>query len=251
MSVRFLTWSFHLQLPDIPGKMAAKGVLNALADHADEQGRSWPSVARLALFTGCDERTARKALAKLVELGLVVRESRPGRSDVFILQMAADPSQKQPLSKATPPKNNPSQNWESTPPNSALDPPQSWEGNHHEPPNNRQNARARVAARTDHPPVQLQLPDTAKWAERLANHRPLQGKPRWSAAWGLSPDSAGLNPLIPDRLLREWRARYDHELAAMMAQRKHAAQQDGAIAAEDPTTVGISSRRLHDPRQSA
>ena len=54
MSVKALTWSFTLPLRD----MAAKAALNALADHADENGLCWPSIARVALFAGCGESTA-------------------------------------------------------------------------------------------------------------------------------------------------------------------------------------------------
>ena len=93
MSVRALTWSFDLLLPD----MAAKGVLNGLANHADENGRCWPSVARLARVAGCDDKTARRALARLVDLGLITREARPGKSDIFVLNMDVDPSQNRPL----------------------------------------------------------------------------------------------------------------------------------------------------------
>lgn len=81
MSVKALTWSFNLRLPD----MAAKAVLHALADHADEQGRCWPSIKRIAQWAGCNEKTARKALQRVEMIGAIRREERAGMSDVFTL----------------------------------------------------------------------------------------------------------------------------------------------------------------------
>jgi hypothetical protein len=81
VSVRALTWSFNLRLDD----MAAKSALNALADHADEQGKCWPSIARIALFAGCSEKTARRALQRLAEMDIIDRGTRAGQSDVYLL----------------------------------------------------------------------------------------------------------------------------------------------------------------------
>lgn len=207
MSIRFLTWAFHLRLPD----MAAKGVLNALADHADESGRSWPSVARLALYTGCDEKTARRALARLVDIGLVERSARPGKSDIFILKMDVDPSQIQPLPISTPP-NVTTPNEAPTPPNltghpSQRDPDPSHGGSRTF--MNRQGTViTRASACHEGHPSGLRLPDSAKWAERLASYRPWEGRAKWLGTWGLPPDSSGTNPLIPKDLLQGWRADY-------------------------------------------
>ena len=87
MSVVCLTWSFQLPLRGL----AVKGVLNALADHADPQGRSWPSVDRLALYAGCDVKTARKALRDLEAMGALKRRPRSGRTDIFELQFTWQP----------------------------------------------------------------------------------------------------------------------------------------------------------------
>lgn len=89
MSVRALTWSFNLRLQD----MAAKAVLHALADHADESGKCWPSLARIARFAGCSESTARRALQRIEALGIVRREAREGQSDIFHLNSEWDPLQ--------------------------------------------------------------------------------------------------------------------------------------------------------------
>ncbi|OKI45137.1 hypothetical protein A6A27_12060 [Micromonospora sp. CB01531] len=46
-------------------------VLLTLAAHANENGDAWPSVATIARYVGCSERTVQRALAKLVELGRI------------------------------------------------------------------------------------------------------------------------------------------------------------------------------------
>lgn len=89
MSVKALTWSFNLRLQD----MAAKAVLHALADHADEHGRCWPSLARIARFAGCSESTARRALQRIEALGIVRRQAREGQSDIYELNTDWDPCQ--------------------------------------------------------------------------------------------------------------------------------------------------------------
>ncbi len=120
MSVRALSWSFALPLQD----MAAKGVLHALADHADEEWKCWPSLARIALFVGCSENTARRALQRVEAMGIISREARPGQSDMYRLNADFDPSQigtptkSAPLPTETPPL----PRWDPTPPKLVGDP---------------------------------------------------------------------------------------------------------------------------------
>lgn len=73
---------------------------------------------------------------------------------------------------------------------------------------------ARASASPDGPP-RTPLPSSAKWRERLDNHRPWEGIRCWQASWGLSPDSSGHNPLIPPAMLREWKQRYALEMAKL------------------------------------
>jgi len=190
VSVRALTWSFNMLLRD----MAAKGVLNALADHADEGGRCWPSVARLALCTGCDEKTARRALGRLVEMGLVEREARPGKSDVFRLLMDLNHPQKQPLPETAPP-GTATPNEAQTPPNVTTDPSQPDPDPSHGGSRTFKNRQGTVITRAasasagpDGPP-RPRLPESAKWAERLNSYNPWlpMDDPRrgkWQAASG-------------------------------------------------------------------
>ena len=76
--------------------MAAKAALHALADHADENGLCWPSIARVALFMGASENTARRAIQRLADLGLVEREMTKGgagHTNRFFLNFEWEPSQ--------------------------------------------------------------------------------------------------------------------------------------------------------------
>lgn len=120
MSVRALSWSFALPLQD----MAAKGVLHALADHADEDWKCWPSLARIALFVGCSENTARRALQRVEAMGIITREARPGQSDMYRLNADFDPSQigTPPKLEPLPTERPPLPPWDPTPPKLGGDP---------------------------------------------------------------------------------------------------------------------------------
>jgi len=80
--------------------------------------------------------------------------------------------------------------------------------------------RAGRASAGPNGPPRSRLPDSAKWAERLDSYRPWLpfGDPmrgRWQPTWGLNPDSAGVNPLIPKDLLKAWRAKHETETAKL------------------------------------
>lgn len=69
---------------------AQKAVLVALADHADDSGaNARPSVDRLVVKTSCAERTVRRALADLRNMGLihVSNESAQHRATEYILDL--------------------------------------------------------------------------------------------------------------------------------------------------------------------
>lgn len=66
MSVKALTWAF-----DRPIAGNEKVVLLALADHADEKGVCWPSIAKLSERSCVAERTVQRILGKLAEMGLI------------------------------------------------------------------------------------------------------------------------------------------------------------------------------------
>ena len=86
MSIEMLNWAFHLQMDSPTDKL----VLIALADHANHDGASWPSIARLCLFTALSERTVRAALRRLEAAGILHTEQTNGRTNRYWLTPAAD-----------------------------------------------------------------------------------------------------------------------------------------------------------------
>ncbi|MGW5669715.1 helix-turn-helix domain-containing protein [Micromonospora sp. NPDC003776] len=55
-----------------------RAVAIAIAAHTNHQGNAWPSVATLAEYVGCSERTVQRCLAKLVQLGRLVVSKAAG-----------------------------------------------------------------------------------------------------------------------------------------------------------------------------
>ncbi|RAN94808.1 helix-turn-helix domain-containing protein [Micromonospora noduli] len=49
-----------------------RAVAIAIAAHANQEGHAWPSVATIANYVGCSERTVQRCLAKLVQLGRLI-----------------------------------------------------------------------------------------------------------------------------------------------------------------------------------
>lgn len=69
-------------------------VFLALADHADAQGRCWPSVGQLARKCACSERTVRRQLAQLQRRGLLAVERRHkahGGTDTSVYRLFPGP----------------------------------------------------------------------------------------------------------------------------------------------------------------
>lgn len=58
-------------------------------------------------------------------------------------------------------------------------------------------------------PPRAPLPDTAKWAERLAGYRPWEGKSTWPPFWGPRPDSLQKPSMIPPGMHRTWLDDYE------------------------------------------
>jgi hypothetical protein len=81
MSTRALSlaWDFPCQT------IAEKLILVLLADYADEALSCWPSAQHIAECCGCDERTVRRTLDRLVERRAIEVESRPGRTKRLFL----------------------------------------------------------------------------------------------------------------------------------------------------------------------
>ena len=64
-----------------------KAILLALADHASDAGKCWPSVKRLEKRCCASERTVQAALSSLTKRGFISREQRHGRSTVYIVTL--------------------------------------------------------------------------------------------------------------------------------------------------------------------
>ncbi|ARO14421.1 hypothetical protein BVG79_01075 [Ketogulonicigenium robustum] len=62
-------------------------VLIALADHADDEGRCYPSIARLCKRTKMSDRGVQKVIARLIEKGFVTVVQNAGRagSNLYII----------------------------------------------------------------------------------------------------------------------------------------------------------------------
>lgn len=77
MSVAAITWAMQRRL----GSATLKYVLLALANHADDDGKCWPSQEHLAGTTELSIRSVRRSLVELEERCLIHREERPRRDD--------------------------------------------------------------------------------------------------------------------------------------------------------------------------
>lgn len=87
--------ALHWAAKQRPGNLAAKMVLLALANWADEGGCAYPSTAAIAEFGDMDHKTATTALDRLVTLGLVIdtgeREGRTKQIKVYKLNLESLP----------------------------------------------------------------------------------------------------------------------------------------------------------------
>ena len=129
MSLKAVTWAFEQEIP--PNE---KIVLLALADYADEQGSSYPSMLTICRKASMSESTVRRMLTKLEERGLLVREERRttgGAQQSNIYRIVRNPPVN--LTPPSPPVT------ADSPPLSRLEPITSTE------PNNNKRARKGVA----------------------------------------------------------------------------------------------------------
>ena len=88
MSLEAMNWVFTLDGP----RLADRLVMLVLADYADQAGRSWPSVRRVAERAGLSMDAARAALRRVERAGYVAIELRPvlgakNKSNVYVLAM--------------------------------------------------------------------------------------------------------------------------------------------------------------------
>lgn len=93
MSVKALTWAWAQDLP-----MGTKGVLMALADHADDDGVCWPGMRGIAAKCGYSVRNTQRHVARLSRRHLlsVLERTRPDgshTSNIFVLNTSPEHAQ--------------------------------------------------------------------------------------------------------------------------------------------------------------
>jgi hypothetical protein len=66
-----MNWAWRQDVPSTP-----KLVLLALADASDDEGRCWPSVAKLSVKASASTRTVRRAIQLLIDQCLITAEPR-------------------------------------------------------------------------------------------------------------------------------------------------------------------------------
>lgn len=81
MSFQAMAWAIKQNVENA----TAKFVLIMIANYADENGRAYPSIGRLASDTSTSESTVQRALAWLEQNGRLRREKRDGKQDVLHL----------------------------------------------------------------------------------------------------------------------------------------------------------------------
>jgi hypothetical protein len=76
MSVMAMTWAWEQNIP-APSKL----VLMALADHADDSGRGWPGINRIASKCGMSRRTVQRHITALSEQQLIAVDRQRRRDN--------------------------------------------------------------------------------------------------------------------------------------------------------------------------
>ena len=82
MSLSAYRWAWSQELTP-----SQKLALLALAEHANDSGVCWPSLARLASLTGMGKRTVQRAIVDLEALNLLTKETGKGKSARYKLDL--------------------------------------------------------------------------------------------------------------------------------------------------------------------
>lgn len=81
MSIKALSWAWDYETKDPLEKL----ILLCVADHVnDSMGQAWPSVERLCSLCGCSRSTALRKLKQLEEKGIISRQKRFNKTDIFV-----------------------------------------------------------------------------------------------------------------------------------------------------------------------
>lgn len=81
MSIKALSWAWDYETKDPLEKL----VLLCVADHVnDSMGQAWPSVDRICTMCGCSRSTGLRKLKRLEEKGVITRQKRFNKTDIFV-----------------------------------------------------------------------------------------------------------------------------------------------------------------------
>lgn len=111
-------------------------VLLALTDHADDDGANmWPSLPRLAWKVGASVDTVRRSIRRMVKVGILTEQKRPGKTSIYHMNWDACPLKMpyNPAQDATTSKMRPLASYEKKPrgtPSKAMQGEPSIENNH-------------------------------------------------------------------------------------------------------------------------
>lgn len=98
MSIRLMSAIFESQSLGPTERL----IMLALADHADDEGRCYPSIARLSQRTGLSERAVQTNLRKLVEQGYVRIVPGGGKGNSNLYFVSANPAAGAPFDGSNP-----------------------------------------------------------------------------------------------------------------------------------------------------
>lgn len=87
MSIKIMSEIWESDLPPTD-----RFVMLSLADHADEHGQCYPSIARLSKRTGFGERTVQNAVKRLVSGGYLVVSANAGRGGANLYSINSTPA---------------------------------------------------------------------------------------------------------------------------------------------------------------
>jgi len=85
VSIKLISMAFEVEAL----KATPRFVLVALAEHADDKGRCYPSIARLARRTGLSERAVQSSIKRLCAAGFINVELNAGKrgTNVYVLRL--------------------------------------------------------------------------------------------------------------------------------------------------------------------
>lgn len=97
MSISALAWCLKKELPNPTTKL----VLMILCNYANESHQSYPSEKHLGELVGVSDRSIRRSLKQLSDLGFIKIEARIGTSNLYTVNIGMDTSDHTPRTSTT------------------------------------------------------------------------------------------------------------------------------------------------------